>query len=460
MLGGSRDDNGCLISAGYSWCEDSQDCIRHWETPCKDNYSDCKDCLGRQRSGENIACPVKCNLNVDNINSEVTTHPMDPLPITEYPMPPMSYPTPPPMPPTPVPIEFHSVCPEVLCMIYCENGSQRDENGCDTCSCNEPVVDVDGPPLLTGIQREVCSLLQEAVISKCNSDCHHCDLSDTQTILGECVSEGGVMGTYTLCNGHQSACPIPYSDCSSEFVCPKVTEITQCSEGGVSGYTTYQLSLLIQNPIVKNIYALYGGEYPQATAMNIPPAYQGESIFNDNIGGTVQEIIAINSDSAYDSWLTVGLTDGDPQNKLATIGIDFNSWTEYEGIQTTNGAVFVMDPEDVVVSGNEYVIAQLTLPTGTSTTVTVNVQGKTFLEGQDSNHWNQEQIQFQIEPPEPVEPDIIPLNCVSWHDGCNTCQVRNGQIGGCTMMMCFTNDHPHCLSFNMPSDIPSDMNGH
>jgi len=308
------------------------------------------------------------------------------------------------------------------------------------------------PPMLTGIQSEVCSLLQEAVISKCNSDCHHCDLSDTQTILGDCVSEGGVTGVYTLCNGHQSACPIPYSDCSSKFVCPKVTEITQCSDGGISGYTTYQLSLIIQSPTVKNIYALYGGENPQVP-MNIPPAYQGRSIFNNNIGGTVPEIIAINSDSAYDSWLTVGLTDGDPQNKLATIGIDFNSWTETQGIQTTNGAVFVMDPEDVIVSGNEYIIAQLTLPTGSATTVTVNVQGKTFLEGKDVNYWKQEQILFQIEPPRAVEPNIIPMNCVSWHDGCNTCQVRNGQIGGCTMMMCFTLDHPHCLSFDTDPDI-------
>jgi hypothetical protein len=268
-----------------------------------------------------------------------------------------------------------------------------------------------------------------------------------------------LLGADTLCNGHQSACPIPYSDCSSEFVCPKVTEITQCSEGGISGYTTYQLSLVLQNPIIKNIYALYGGETPLAP-MNIPPAYQGQSIFNNNIGGTVQEIIAINSDSAYDSWLTVGLTDGDPQNKLATIGIDFNSWTETEGIQITNGAVFVMDPEEVIVTGTEYVIAQLTIPTGSVRSVVVNVQGKTFLEGQNTNHWKQEQIQFQIEPPEPVEPDIIPLNCVSWHDGCNTCQVRNGQIGGCTMMMCFREDNPHCLSFNMPSDMTNGMNGH
>jgi hypothetical protein len=30
-------------------------------------------------------------------------------------------------------------CAEVLCDLYCENGYQQDENGCDTCSCNPPI---------------------------------------------------------------------------------------------------------------------------------------------------------------------------------------------------------------------------------------------------------------------------------------------------------------------------------
>ena len=40
-VGGERDDNNCLTGAGFSWCETSQSCIRIWETPCEDNYSDC-----------------------------------------------------------------------------------------------------------------------------------------------------------------------------------------------------------------------------------------------------------------------------------------------------------------------------------------------------------------------------------------------------------------------------------
>ena len=31
LLGGARDDNNCLISAGYSWCESSNSCVRSWK---------------------------------------------------------------------------------------------------------------------------------------------------------------------------------------------------------------------------------------------------------------------------------------------------------------------------------------------------------------------------------------------------------------------------------------------
>lgn len=33
-LGSDRDAHGCIASAGYSWCELSQKCIRAWEEPC------------------------------------------------------------------------------------------------------------------------------------------------------------------------------------------------------------------------------------------------------------------------------------------------------------------------------------------------------------------------------------------------------------------------------------------
>lgn len=36
LIGGDKDDHGCLIGAGYSWCEALGQCIRPWETKCED----------------------------------------------------------------------------------------------------------------------------------------------------------------------------------------------------------------------------------------------------------------------------------------------------------------------------------------------------------------------------------------------------------------------------------------
>lgn len=33
-IGGSKDAHGCLVGAGYSWCEEKNTCIRQWETYC------------------------------------------------------------------------------------------------------------------------------------------------------------------------------------------------------------------------------------------------------------------------------------------------------------------------------------------------------------------------------------------------------------------------------------------
>ncbi len=35
LLGGDRDEHGCIGSAGYSWCEAKQKCLRVWEEKCE-----------------------------------------------------------------------------------------------------------------------------------------------------------------------------------------------------------------------------------------------------------------------------------------------------------------------------------------------------------------------------------------------------------------------------------------
>lgn len=34
LIGGQKDAHGCLIAAGYSWCEPKQKCLRIWEERC------------------------------------------------------------------------------------------------------------------------------------------------------------------------------------------------------------------------------------------------------------------------------------------------------------------------------------------------------------------------------------------------------------------------------------------
>ncbi|HCB51980.1 TPA: hypothetical protein DEP21_05480 [Patescibacteria group bacterium] len=42
---------------------------------------------------------------------------------------------------------------------------------------------------------------------------------------------------------------------------------------------------------------------------------------------------------------------------------------------------------------------------------------------------------------------IIPANCTSRFDGCNTCFVESGNIGGCTRMACEIQQEPKCIQF-------------
>jgi len=34
LIGGQKDEGGCLIAAGYSWCASKQKCLRPWEEKC------------------------------------------------------------------------------------------------------------------------------------------------------------------------------------------------------------------------------------------------------------------------------------------------------------------------------------------------------------------------------------------------------------------------------------------
>ena len=122
--------------------------------------------------------------------------------------------------------------------------------------------------------------------------------------------------------------------------------------------TTVRLTLTL-DPTQGNVYAIFG---TADAIMSIPPAYQVAAPFGANVGGVNPAFFPVQPEAQFDSWLTVGVTDGDSSRAVSSIGIDFDSWTETGGISSSDGAVFWMDP-DSAPSGSDIVLAQLTVPT-------------------------------------------------------------------------------------------------
>ena len=154
-----------------------------------------------------------------------------------------------------------------------------------------------------------------------------------------------------------------------EVAAPIVTQVAQDS---VDGYTTYRLSLVLDGDAAGgNIYTIFG---EQGSPLSVPAAYQVASPFGVDIGGTFPAFWAAQAESQYDSWLTIGMTEGNANNALANIGIPFDDWSATQAIETEDGAVFYMNP-DSGPSGT-VVVAQLTVPDGSDFTVTMGAQGR------------------------------------------------------------------------------------
>ena len=276
-------------------------------------------------------------------------------------------------------------CPDVMCMMYCPFGHRVNEYGCQMCECNDKIPD---------------------------------PISDTDCTIQQ-----------PSCDGYT-------------YLCPKITEITSCGTGGILGYTTYQLSVVLKdNMNIKNIFAIYGDA---DNFMYLPPAFNLDNN-NQNIGGVSDSIKHLIPYIMYDSWLTIGLTNGDPDNKISSVGIDFKTWDSTNGLTIDNGAVFVTNPQDILSNSNEYIIAQLTVSSDVN--AVINIQGKT-IDNTYHESWIENNVVFNLVPPNMMENNDIPDNCIQWYDGCNTCRVSKGTLSGCTRMMCFREDKPRCISYS------------
>ena len=109
-----------------------------------------------------------------------------------------------------------------------------------------------------------------------------------------------------------------------------------------------------------------------------------------------------------------------------------------------------MDPREKIVEGNEYVIAQLTLPSDETHIMNVNVQGKLTT---GIHAWTELNVEFRLNPiKNNIQPTIssqIPNDCQIWYDGCNLCGIDNGVILHCTEIECEEHGDPQCRYFDL-----------
>ena len=133
----------------------------------------------------------------------------------------------------------------------------------------------------------------------------------------------------------------------------------------VDDYTTIRLSATLPSTAA-NVYAMVGcspsAAYSTCTAMSFPAAYQVAAPFGADTSGVNPAFFANMPNSEFDSWLTVGMTDGSSTTAIAsTPDFPWDSWTESQALSVSEGGVFWMDPNDGPVQGEDVTFAQLTL---------------------------------------------------------------------------------------------------
>jgi hypothetical protein len=151
-------------------------------------------------------------------------------------------------------------------------------------------------------------------------------------------------------------------------------------------YTTMRVSVELTAQQA-NVYALAGTL--DSGPLTAPAAYQVAAPFGADIGGVSPAFFPIaNNDalgySEFDSWLTVGVTDGSAPGAIAASpGFDIATmWTATTPLLQNDGAVFYMDPTTMGSNSgsNPVVLMQITMLSANmglagETMATATVQG-------------------------------------------------------------------------------------
>jgi hypothetical protein len=203
-----------------------------------------------------------------------------------------------------------------------------------------------------------------ACINDCNNEVNHLTHTDCLDYT-RCDVGYVIIKSNNVCS-----CKKTNKICDYKFVCPDMKEINLKDK--LKDYSTYEISLELKDGYENgNIYAMYGDTH---NPMRLPPSYQIENL-GVNVGGTNPIMNHIVPEGKYDSWLTIGIHNSEILGKISSIGIDFDDWTDDNGITVTNGAVFLLDPTIKLSNTKKYIMGHLTLKDSEEYNMIINVQG-------------------------------------------------------------------------------------
>ena len=195
-------------------------------------------------------------------------------------------------------------------------------------------------------------------------------------------SAGQHANTAHACRALLALCALTSSDAQATEPMTVVVlseTMVEHSTTGVAGMTTYRLMHNLQ-PGTQNVYAMAGTEdHP----MSFPAAFQIASPFGVNVGGVNPEFYAFMPAAEFDSWITVGMSDGsNPSAISASPGFDFTTWTERAALGPLyDAAIFWMDPDSGPGGADPIVMGQLTVPSGSAPTAMATLQGRSVNTG-------------------------------------------------------------------------------
>ena len=222
-----------------------------------------------------------------------------------------------------------------------------------------------------------------------NVDCVNICQGQT-THLTDCLQYTRCLYDYDLYKV-DNICLCQKVECEYENVCP-YSEMIHYGNNNIQGYSVYEVSLELKN-INSNIYAIYG---TPSNPMIIPAAYQFPNNQGTNVGGINPIIKQYIPNTEYDSWLTIEITDGDLNEQIDAIGIDFSSWNETNNLVVTDGAIFLDDPLQKISNTKKYIIGHLTLRDSEEHQMVINVNGKINTNDPNSGNFRETNIIFNF----------------------------------------------------------------